>query len=142
MPAPPFQNILVPTDFSDLSALALRYAAAIARCSRAKLTLLHANTFSPPAYFTETYVKELERQFRASFAEAEKGLDKFAAATVGSAAGLEKRVEEGLPADAIVRYASAEGIDLVAMGTHGRSGFNRCSGPSPSACCAPVAFRF
>lgn len=126
MPTTSFRSILAPVDFSDLSALAVRYAAAISRCSAAKLTLLYANTFSPPPYFTESNLGELERQFRASFAEAEKGLRQFAETTLGAAAGgLEGHVVEGPAADAILRYASEKRFDLIAMGTHGRSGVNR-----------------
>ena len=42
-------------------------------------------------------------------------------------AGLESRVEIlfGSPAKKIVEYAEREGIDLIAMATHGHSGFRR-----------------
>ena len=44
-----------------------------------------------------------------------------------SQAGLEVRVEVlfGGPAEKIVEYAMKEAVDLIAMATHGRSGFSR-----------------
>jgi len=126
MPATPFRSILAPVDFSDLSALALRYAAALASRSAARLALMYANVFSPPPYFTENNLNELERQFRASFAEAGKGLRRFAETTLGDgAAGVEMHVSEGPPAHTILRYAAENGVDLIAMGTHGPGGVNR-----------------
>ncbi|HTT64680.1 MAG TPA: universal stress protein [Bryobacteraceae bacterium] len=125
MAATPFRSILVPVDFSDLSALALRYGSAMAERSAARLNLLYANAFTPPPYFTESHLDELQRQFRSSFLAAEQGLQRFADATLGGGAGAGLRVLEGPPADTILRYASDSGADLVAMGTHGRSGVNR-----------------
>jgi nucleotide-binding universal stress UspA family protein len=58
-------------------------------------------------------------------AEAEQSLDD--AKERLSKVGLEVRVEVlfGRPADKIVEYAVKEGVDLIAMATHGRSGFSR-----------------
>ncbi len=126
MHAAPFRNILAPVDFSDLSALALRYAAAIAQCAGTRPVLLYANTFSPPPYFTGSNLDELERQFRASFAEAEQGLRRFAVTALGAAGeALETQVVEGAPADAILDYAARRSSDLLVLGTHGRTGVNR-----------------
>jgi nucleotide-binding universal stress UspA family protein len=44
-----------------------------------------------------------------------------------SKAGLKARVEVlfGRPAEKIIKYAAKEKVDLIAMSTHGRSGFSR-----------------
>ncbi|RPI19088.1 MAG: universal stress protein, partial [Acidobacteriales bacterium] len=47
------RRILCPVDFSDLSALALRYSLLLTRCGDARITVAYADTFSPPPYFTE-----------------------------------------------------------------------------------------
>lgn len=126
MPATPFTNIVVPIDFSELSAMALRYAAGMAHCSGARLAALYANSFSPPPYFTESRVAAFEQQFRESFEEARRTAAEFIAATLGpTAPEIPIHVVEGLPADAITRFAAASGADLLVMGTHGRSGINR-----------------
>jgi len=120
-----FQQILCPVDFSELSALALRYAAKLAKCSGARLTAMYADPFLPPPYFTESGLEELRRQLQDSRRQAEAYLRKFVRATLGDSDDVDVRVEEGLPADAIRRAAAGSPFDLIVMGTHGRSGINR-----------------
>lgn len=120
-----FQQILCPVDFSELSALALRYAAKLAKCSGARLTALYADQFLPPPYFTESGLEELRKQLQDSARQAEAYLRKFVTATLGDSDGVDVRVEEGLPADAIRRVAAEPPSDLIVMGTHGRTGINR-----------------
>lgn len=120
------KHILVPVDFSDLSALALGYAAAFSRCSGAKLTVLHVSSFDAPPYFTQGQLEEIYEQLRASQGRAEHELADFTRQALGPAAPeFAVRVIEGRPAEAILRTAAAIGADLIAMGTHGRSGLNR-----------------
>jgi nucleotide-binding universal stress UspA family protein len=93
-----FSTILCPVDFSELSAQALRHAAALA---------------------------ELESQFRESMGEAEHSLTDFVRSTLGDgAAAVDTRVVDGLPADAIRDLTESTHAGLVVMGTHGRTGFN------------------
>jgi nucleotide-binding universal stress UspA family protein len=119
------QHILAPVDFSELSARALRYAARLAKCSNARVTALYADLFEPPPYFTEGSLNQLVDQFRMAKQQAEASLRRFVAAEVPDLQGIEVLVHEGLPADAIRRAASDGRADLIVMGTHGRSGFNR-----------------
>jgi nucleotide-binding universal stress UspA family protein len=121
------RHILCPVDFSDISALALRYAALIARCGKARLTVAYANSFSPPPYFTESRMADLERQFRESMREAESALREFVAKQLDAeaAAAADIRVIEAEPAGAIGRLASGTKADVIVMGTHGRTGVSR-----------------
>jgi nucleotide-binding universal stress UspA family protein len=126
MPSTPFQNVLVPVDFSPLSGHALRYAAGLAHCPGTQLTAMYAHTFSPPPYFTEDRIGELKQQFRDSFADAERSLREFVGGVLGAGvSNVAIQVIEGLPADAIFQQAAGSGADLIVMGTHGRSGVNR-----------------
>ncbi len=118
-----FRHILAPVDFSPLSALGLRYAAALAKCSGARVTALYADLFEPPPYFTESDIQRLKEQIEAARQQAETHLRKFVAETAPEDGAIAVRVEEGLPADAI--RAAAANADLVVMGTHGRRGINR-----------------
>ncbi len=120
----PLSHILCPVDLSGLSADALRYAAELARRLDARLTVLYANTFTAPPYFTKSKLAELEQQFRSSFQEAEAALRGFVKDT-GVEGMVELLVVEGLPVDAIHKAAGETKADLIVMGTHGRGGLKR-----------------
>ena len=121
------RQILSPVDFSDLSAHALQYASMLARCGNARLVVAYAESFSPPPYFTEGQVGELERQFRDSFRGAESALRRFVDAHLDTeaASATEVRVVEAMPVDGIRRLTREIKADVIVMGTHGRSGINR-----------------
>ncbi|MEN6608186.1 MAG: universal stress protein [Bryobacteraceae bacterium] len=120
------QHILCPVDFSETSALGLRFAAALARCSGAKLTVLYADQFLPPAYFTHDHLEEISTRLAGAKAEAEQSLGEFVRRVAGlSEIPMSARVIEALPVDGIIRVTGELPADIIAMGTHGRSGFNR-----------------
>ncbi len=125
MPPTPVQNILSPVDFSETSALGLRFASAMAKCSAASLTVLYADQFLPPPYFTHDHLEELRNETASSIDKARRSLGEFAARTLGPEAAFDVRVVEALPVDGILRVARETSANLIAMGTHGRSGFNR-----------------
>ena len=126
MDTPGFKTILCPVDFGELSAHALRHANLLAGCGNAKVIAIYANWFEAPAYFTAGRVEELQKQYREAFVEAEHSLKAFVGSTLGENAGnVETRVVEALPADGIRELAASTGADLIVMGTHGRTGFNR-----------------
>jgi nucleotide-binding universal stress UspA family protein len=124
-PGEGFERILCPVDFSDLSKAALHYAATLAKCSGARLTVLYADHFEPPPYFIEGGLEALKAQYREAERYARKHLERFVKGVLGPAEGLELLVVEGLPADAIRNTAAGSGSDLIVMGTHGRGGLNR-----------------
>lgn len=126
MTTPTPRQILCPVDFSELSAQGLRYAVAFAQCSDARLTVLYANPFLPPPYFTKTQVDKFEKEFRKSKHAAEKNLRRFVEGTLGLVSRtVQAVVVDALPVKAIHDAASEWKADLIVMGTHGRSGVNR-----------------
>jgi nucleotide-binding universal stress UspA family protein len=126
MPVDVPRHILCAVDLSERSAPALHYAATLSRCADARITALYAESFAPPPYFTESQVEALAAQIRDSAAAAKKSLAQFVVQVLGSGAPkVETKIANALPADAILRTAQETGADLIAMGTHGRSGFNR-----------------
>lgn len=120
------RHILVPVDFSDLSAAALRFAAGIRKCASASLSVVYADQFLPPPYFTTEYMPDVLSHFEHARELAASQLREFVESTIpDEAKDTESRVREGLPADAIRAAARDAGADLIVMGTHGRSGINR-----------------
>ncbi|MGB9606566.1 MAG: universal stress protein, partial [Bryobacteraceae bacterium] len=104
----------------------LQYASALGRCSGARITVLHASSFEAPVYFTQGQLEELRARWRAALRQGEKDLRDFARKSLGPEAGtLAYRIVEGRPVETILRIARQTGADLIAMGTHGRSGWNR-----------------
>jgi len=126
METPRFETILVPIDFSEPSAHALRLAASMAEhCRGGHLVAMYANWFEAPPYFTSGRLDELREEFRESLSSAENSLKLFAGSTLGASNGVQVRALEALPADGIRELALLKKPDLIVMGTHGRSGWNR-----------------
>lgn len=118
------QRMLVPTDFSAASDLALEYAVDMARRYGASMDLLHVleepihTTAYPDGYFVE--LPALRQQMTE---QAEGRLDQDAKKCAAANVDARTRVVVGRPATAITQEASDRGADLIVMGTHGRSGF-------------------
>ena len=112
-----YQTILVPLDGSDLAERALPIAETVARASGAKILLLRV---VPPA----TPESATRGEYAAEVEEAEKYLASVAARLTKSC-GVETRLVEGDPAASIEADVAAHRADLIAMSTHGRSGFGR-----------------
>ena len=117
----PTQHFLVPIDFSAYADHALAYAIRLAGTLDARLTLLYVMQPVPMAgvdmgvTLPATYLQEVE--------EALQGSMEAALAQV-TAAGLtgEQVVLYGVPFQEIVDTAKARQVDLIIMGTHGRTG--------------------
>ena len=119
-----FTRILVPTDFSPASEAALAAALELADRFGASIHLLHVleDPYSTSAYATEVY-GFLPPGLRETWQEnAEKRLDALLPREHGTRSGGSCAVVFGSPARAIVDHAHGAGIDLIVMGTHGRSG--------------------
>lgn len=120
------RKILVPVDYSACSRAALEHAAMLAKSFNATIDLLYvweAPAFVAPeamvgaAGTTQTLAQLASDQAQAAMRE-------FAAQAKEDGIEIQAtRVEQGDPAHTIVEVAEREGYDLVAMGTHGRSGF-------------------
>src|SRR5687768_16116769 len=112
-----FKTILAPTDFSDLSANGVRYACQLARETGAELIA-----------FNVLVLDESNRIDKREIEQHKQRLADFVAEKVPDAgAGLKMRqlVDAGQPFGAIVDCAEKEGVDLIVMSSHGRSGLSR-----------------
>lgn len=108
-----FQNILVPTDFSDGDGHALDIAVKLCSMGNGKIHLLHvieviANTTFEE--FKDFYTKLEKRAF--------KDLDKMIARFGGTDAHPVPAVIYGNRAQEILRYADENQIDLIIMKSH------------------------
>src|SRR5262245_27245741 len=109
----PIQRILYPTDFSSYSNQAYFHAVAQAEVHGASLTV--AYVFSPgqddkqDAESSRRYWRDQLEQIRPSNMDIP----------------VHHVFLEGDPAAEIIRYARDAGMDLIVMGTHGRTGIDR-----------------
>ena len=114
-------RILYPTDFSEYSAVAAKYACAFADQFNAELHLLHVlevHSSSTPLFAGGL---ALAPQVQESKAAAESELDKVLDPQWQKGKRVVEATAEGTPFLEIIRYAKQNDIDLIVMGTHGRS---------------------
>ena len=118
------KNVLVATDFSEPSDAALAYGRQLARAFGARLTVFHAaGNLAPRAYGSEGFVfiePDSQGQVEAAARQQVRSL-------ISDDDRSELRAEAVVvtalsPAAAIADYARREQIDLIIVGTHGRSG--------------------
>jgi nucleotide-binding universal stress UspA family protein len=114
------EKILAPTDLSELSCFGLRYALELARGWGASVTVYHTADVSEIAHYKAQSIPDLVGQHQAA-------LSKFLEANCADLLPLvevREKVEIGTPGTNIVDEAEKEGVDLIVMSTHGRTGFS------------------
>jgi len=114
-------RILVPTDFSEASGCALRYGRALSAAFGSALHVLHVvENLVAHAWTAEVYVTALPGLLDEVARDAEKRLAALVTDDDRTRFGARATVLTGSPSAEIVRYAQANTIDLIVMGTHGR----------------------
>ena len=117
------QRILVPVDFSDSSARALRHAAKRAVESRGSLIILYV---VPADYgwlrIGRDELRDLDRSLQQQAADR---LRSFAAENVGHNLGADLEVRVGQPAEEIVAAARESKCDSIMLSTRGLTGLDR-----------------
>src|SRR5688500_7395818 len=114
----PNKEVLVPTDFSPPSRLALNHGIAFARKFRARLTLLHVVESSTALIYT--FPTEAPRIEMEHFEQARRMLSTLVAPEDQDDLDLHTLVKSGDVEDEILSTIREDGADLIVMGTHGR----------------------
>jgi nucleotide-binding universal stress UspA family protein len=119
------KSILFPTDFSEGSAEALKYAVEFANRYGAKLYVLHviydvakASGWYVPHVSMDAIYKDIQEGAR-------KELDNFGVNELGGIKNVERIVQTGVPYQEIMNCAVKNKIDMIIIGTHGRTGIDR-----------------
>lgn len=114
-------RILVPVDFSETSAAALRYGVNLARGFKATLHLLHVPEHPGEAAEAEYPIGLFETMQNAAHDRLRHLLTDVDANELQPQCSMRL----GAAPEAIVDYAQEHDIDLIVMGTHGRTGLAR-----------------
>jgi nucleotide-binding universal stress UspA family protein len=120
------REILCPTDFSDASRHALEHAVVLAKWYGSRITalhVLHVPVFPEPPIlgvgFAETNPTVSNHQ------EREEALRAWLEPAHQAGVKTEVRVDEGNTTNRILEHARTRPADLIVMGTHGLTGFER-----------------
>lgn len=122
-PRRPIRTIVAPTDFSASAESAVKVAHELLRGleDHARLVLVHA--FHMPIEYTAYGPIPTSINYLADAgADAQERLDLLAQDFAREGLTVDTVAREGYAPDVIVEEAEARGADLVAMGTHGRTG--------------------
>ena len=119
---PAYERILVPVDFSEHSHAALREASELAQRYGATLHLLHVNEPWPPSSTVASDAYPMYHEYVAQEnARAAKALEDLAVPDAGPRP-VQRVTRAGHVEHEILKYIDDAEIDLVVIGTHGRTG--------------------
>ena len=116
------QKILLPTDFSNYSAAATKYACELATKFNAELHLLHTLELHLASTPNFGWGIDLPHYISESRASAEKSMAGVLDPKWSAGRTVIQAVLEGSPKVEIIQYARKQEIDLIVLSTHGRTG--------------------
>ncbi|MFB6195594.1 MAG: universal stress protein [Haloplanus sp.] len=117
-----YDSILVPIDGSDPSDAAIEHARRLATDQGATVHVIHAielpKPSAPVGNVPPTVIEDIEEESEEMVQEAVDGL-------AAEGVDAEGHTFEGVPEEVIPDYVEDHDIDLIVMGTHGRTGVKR-----------------
>jgi nucleotide-binding universal stress UspA family protein len=120
------KNILFATDFSDNSKYALTFALSFAQKYEAKLYVLHV--IQQPSYPLGMYAEisfDAMDKFSQSISQAvDKEMQALREKDLKGISSYECLIVHGTPFLEILRTAKEKAVDLIVVGTHGRTGLD------------------
>jgi nucleotide-binding universal stress UspA family protein len=119
------RKILAPTDFSAHAENAVRYACGLAQRLGAELHLLHVLSELVPTGPDPLLTPVLPPEFyQEAEAQSREELGKLLQGSWGTPRAVEVAVRWDSPVEGIVAYAREAAIELIVIGTHGRTGLS------------------
>jgi universal stress protein A len=116
------KKILVTTDLSEYSAAALDHAFSFGLLYASKMYVLHVVESAGSLF--PLHGSEGDKSLHAAHTVegAHEKLDQFILSHIGTERKVLPVVRSGIPSEEIMRFAEEEGIDMIVMATHGRTG--------------------
>jgi nucleotide-binding universal stress UspA family protein len=118
------KTILFPTDFSQGARAAMDYAISLSRDYQARLILLYviqdisiAEWYIPSSISAADLVEDMQKS-------AEKEMERWGSEVAAKIPSVERLIMRGVPFVEIIRTAKEKNVDLIVIGTHGRTGID------------------
>jgi nucleotide-binding universal stress UspA family protein len=118
------KRILVPTNFTETSNLALDYALELAERMSAEVTVMHAFEIPLVGFPDGALVMSGDVARRVADVSRE-ALESLVAERSGKGVKLHGVLREGVPSEEINKLADEENSDMIVIGTQGRRGIAR-----------------
>lgn len=119
---PSFKKLLIPVDFSSHSERAVDYGCVIGKKFSAGVILMHV--IEPFQYSVTDTLKLIDHR-RALQTLAESLLDNLEKTLREKGVRAQAVLGSGIPYREILHHAEEQKVDLIVMGTHGRTGLER-----------------
>ena len=116
------KKILCPVDHSECSYLALKYAISLALKDEAKLYLMHV--IDSRLYDTEIYKFSPHKLSEIDESKIREDLMKSLPEGTTDVLEVETLVVKGVPFNEIINAATEINVDIIVIGTHGRTGLS------------------
>ena len=118
------KRILLPTDFSDCSKYALKYALDLALERKAKLYILHVIQELSIPVGTEEAAYPIAQIYDDMEREAKKNIHRLVPKRFREKLRVEYIILRGTPYLEIIKNAKKYNVDLITIATHGRTGIS------------------
>jgi len=124
MEYPKYKKVLFCTDFSENSDYAFDYAFGIAKRDEGLLYILHVLPKNPNQAFTESLVsrEDLEKVQNAIEEDLDNKFRERYVKKIENGIKFEIVTKSGREDNEILKFAKEEHVDILVMGTHGRTG--------------------
>ncbi len=121
---PKYKKVLFCTDFSESSDCAFDYAFGIAKRDEAVLYILHIISINPHASYIDNYMtKEYWDELKITMQQdLDKKYDAQYLSQIKDKTKVRTVTKSGREDEEILKFARNENIDIIVIGTHGRTG--------------------
>ena len=124
MEYPKYKKVLFCTDFSENADYAFEFAFDIAKRDGGLLYILHVLLDNPHQAYAESYItgEDLEKLQRAIEGDLDNKYKEHYVEKIKNGTKFEIVTRSGREDEEIINFAKKEKVDLIVMGTHGRTG--------------------
>ena len=121
---PGYKKVLFCTDFSENSDYAFEYAFGIAKRDEGLLYILHVIPGNPQEAFVERLISRdiVEKIHKVIEEDADKKYEEHYIKKMENGLPFEIVTKSGKEDEEIIEFAKKEEVDIIVMGTHGRTG--------------------